>query len=389
MIGEKGMSGSPDELLAATQRGGSDGAVFVSINYRLGAFGWLSGPTLQGNGTANVGLLDQRHALDWVQDNIHKFGGNKNDVTVMGVSAGGGSIMHQLTAYGGLKPVPFRRIIPQSSGFVPAGSNELQEDTLNLFLSILNATSVEEARKLPSPTLLAANLKLIGASSWGTFTVGPVPDNNFVPGPPQRLISEGNYAKGIPILSSHVANEGILFMDPRTAGNETLLKAQLRGIFPSMSEKRLDFMLKALYPPVYDGTTPWKNPVDRVQSIIGELAITCNHRVMSKYADKHGTPVSEYVFSVPPALHGADQPYVFAKGPSPAIDSELAKIIQSIIAEFVMQGIPGEDTGPSAGSIPPYGEGSKVLNLTHGAPAIVDDLQSNERCDWWEKSLYY
>ena len=48
------------------------------MNYRLGAFGWLSGPTFQANGTANVGLYDQRFALEWVQEHISKFGGDPN-----------------------------------------------------------------------------------------------------------------------------------------------------------------------------------------------------------------------------------------------------------------------------------------------------------------------
>lgn len=47
-----------------------DGLVFVAMNYRLGAFGWSAGPTIQSDGAANVGLLDQRLALDWVQKHI-------------------------------------------------------------------------------------------------------------------------------------------------------------------------------------------------------------------------------------------------------------------------------------------------------------------------------
>lgn len=83
--------------------------IYIAINYRLGAFGWLSGPTFQQSGSANAGLLDQRFALEWVQKYIHLFGGDPNRVTIMGESAGGGSVMHQITAYGGLKgPVPFQ-----------------------------------------------------------------------------------------------------------------------------------------------------------------------------------------------------------------------------------------------------------------------------------------
>jgi len=71
--------------------------IFVSLNYRLGAFGWLSGPTFQEDGEANAGLWDQRFALEWVQKYICQFGGDPNRVTVVGESAGGGSIMHQIT----------------------------------------------------------------------------------------------------------------------------------------------------------------------------------------------------------------------------------------------------------------------------------------------------
>lgn len=58
------------------------------MNYRLGAFGWLSGPTFQADGTANAGLYDQRFALEWVRRHISKFGGDPKRVTVFGESAG-------------------------------------------------------------------------------------------------------------------------------------------------------------------------------------------------------------------------------------------------------------------------------------------------------------
>lgn len=90
--GSKTDNGVPGKIMAQ-----NNDVIFVTINYRLGAFGFLSGPTLQSDGVANAGLLDQHLALEWVQEHISKFGGDPDQVTVIGESAGGGSILHQIT----------------------------------------------------------------------------------------------------------------------------------------------------------------------------------------------------------------------------------------------------------------------------------------------------
>lgn len=60
------------------------------MNYRLGALGWLAGPTLQqSGGVSNAGLYDQRLAIEWVAKYIHLFGGDPNQITLLGESAGG------------------------------------------------------------------------------------------------------------------------------------------------------------------------------------------------------------------------------------------------------------------------------------------------------------
>ena len=85
---------NPSGLINASQADGSDGIVFVAMNYRLGAFGFMAGETLSAaGGVSNAGLYDQRLALEWVQQNIHLFGGDPNKVTVMGESAGGKSMI--------------------------------------------------------------------------------------------------------------------------------------------------------------------------------------------------------------------------------------------------------------------------------------------------------
>lgn len=84
-LGSKGVNAAG--LIKASQFNNASGVIHVAMNYRLGAFGWLAGPTLQGmGGVSNAGLYDQRLALEWVQKYIHLFGGDPNDTAEPGKS---------------------------------------------------------------------------------------------------------------------------------------------------------------------------------------------------------------------------------------------------------------------------------------------------------------
>ena len=87
-IGDKASGNNVHNLMKIASQ--LDGLVFVAMNYRLGALGFLSGPTVQAvGGVSNAGLLDQRLALEWIQKYIHLFGGDPDRVTITGESAGG------------------------------------------------------------------------------------------------------------------------------------------------------------------------------------------------------------------------------------------------------------------------------------------------------------
>jgi cholinesterase len=133
----------------------------------------LSGPTFQKNGTPNVGLLDQRSALTWIQKYIHLFGGDPDRVTVIGESAGAGSIMHHITSYGGAKgpgQLPFKQAIMQSASIHnPTQSKLLEERVFQSFLEGAGASTLEEARGLPSETLQLANKKIIFSAPFGLY----------------------------------------------------------------------------------------------------------------------------------------------------------------------------------------------------------------------------
>jgi carboxylesterase type B len=73
---------NPAGLLAASGNSTNGDVIYVAMNYRLGALGWTGGPSFQAEGgVSNLGLYDQRMALEWIQENIHLFGGDKNRVS--------------------------------------------------------------------------------------------------------------------------------------------------------------------------------------------------------------------------------------------------------------------------------------------------------------------
>lgn len=122
--------------------------VVVAVNYRLAALGWLYVP----GETANVGLLDQEAAIDWVLNNIEDLGGDPERITVMGQSAGASSICAMLA-----RRPRFSRAILQSAALGRGFRTAAQAETLGrAFLQAAGVDTLEAARKLPVSALLAA-----------------------------------------------------------------------------------------------------------------------------------------------------------------------------------------------------------------------------------------
>ncbi|KAK2795962.1 hypothetical protein FQN50_009667 [Emmonsiellopsis sp. PD_5] len=142
----------PSGLIEASQASGDDGAL-----------GFSSGPKFQSEGGApNAALLDQRLSLEWVQEHIHKFGGHRDRVTIFGMSADAADVLHQVTAYGGEKPVPFKHALTMSQAFVPSVSTAGQDDVWTTFLETTNVSSLKEARALSSEAVILANTLSVG-----------------------------------------------------------------------------------------------------------------------------------------------------------------------------------------------------------------------------------
>jgi carboxylesterase type B len=212
--------------------------IYVASNYRLGAFGFMAGTTMENEGLPNTGLWDQRAALQWTQDNIHLLGGDPTQVTAMGESAGAGSILHHIIAGGGtIKPL-FKRAIMQSVAFQPMWDRTgALEDVYKQFEAFAGCAGQGLAclRSADTSTLLSANTALNNAVTDGTFNVGPAADGTFVRQLPALELASGNYWTDIDaLLVSHTSNEGTLFVDGHVA-TDAEFTAFVAGLFPEVS----------------------------------------------------------------------------------------------------------------------------------------------------------
>ncbi|TVY80745.1 Carboxylesterase patB [Lachnellula suecica] len=391
--GSKVSYGNPAGLVARSLEDDNEGLIYVAMNYRLGLFGWLSAVE---NVTANVGLLDQRLALDWVQKNIHLFGGDPSRVTVMGESAGAGSIMHHITAHGGNGSIPFQQAIPQSPAFqplVPVESQTIFEEVMGnaSLLANTSITSAEQLRELPFDVLFAANTLITARSQYGQFTFGPAIDpsnNSYVPDLPIKLLARGEY-HNVSILVGHNSDEGLLFTPPyiQTQGDFEQLAMVT---FPTANSTLVDTIVDVLYPPVFNGSYGYSDQIGRTAIIIADFIVGCNAHSLAATL----TFAYAYLFDVPPGLHGEDSDYTFFNGDTSTSDDGLpvnatvAEAFQRYLVNFAMTGLP---TSKGYDDFVRYGSNDSVSNIGLTASKFgthIKDPAARSQCTFWQEAPY-
>jgi carboxylesterase type B len=190
--------------------------VAVNVNYRLSAWGFLSGSEeLVESGELNLGLRDQRLALHWVQENIASFGGDPTKVTIYGESAGAASVGFHLTAYSGRDDKLFRGAIMQSGNPINYGPLSDPLELANMYNELTRRTNCANQtsplsclRALPAAQLNTA----INTTSTTLNVTGfrPILDGDFIQKRTSLQLEAGEFVH-VPIIDGANSDEGTAF----------------------------------------------------------------------------------------------------------------------------------------------------------------------------------
>jgi para-nitrobenzyl esterase len=380
------------------------GVVVVSMNYRLGVLGFLGHPALSAEtpagGSGNYGLMDQRLALEWVRDNVARFGGDPANVTLFGESAGAISACLQLVspAAQGL----FHRLIAESgtcyvSGLplhdpgTPGQEDSAEERGVRLARD-LGCTEGDVAACLrtrtPAQLLAASGVALDLLEPHVGFA--PVTDGVVVPRAPAELLAAGQYPR-MPVLLGSNKDEGTLFTLRAKIKTEEQYAEAVRKRSPHFAEQLL-----ALYP-----ARDFASPKAAFDQLLGDALFGCPARRMAHEMSERGQPVYAYVFTFAPkkalgsffgrflhlgSYHSAELPFVFGlyKGDY-ALDSEPERALSSSIrgywTRFAARGDPNGEGAPTWSAYNAQREPALVLDLKIGGESPLN----GRRCDALEQ----
>ncbi|KAK7032667.1 carboxylic ester hydrolase [Favolaschia claudopus] len=290
------------DIIAQSNRG----VVVVAIQYRLGLFGFLPGAEVKNNGALNAGLLDQDFALRW----IVKFGGDPSKVTIWGESAGAGSVLQHIVANDGNTQPPLFRAAITSSTFLPSQYNyndRIPEarPLLLLYSEVVSRTGCSSAadsltclREIDPVIIELVNVAINVAAFYGTWTMVPVVDGEFITQRPTLALAQGK-VNGEVLLSVTNSFEGTSFVDQSTAATANATQYALE-LFPNFEDSQA-----ANVGALYANVGP---PLLQNDAIMGESIFICpTYYLLDAFAGRS----YKGEFAIPPALHGQDQAYYF------------------------------------------------------------------------------
>ncbi|KZT28132.1 putative triacylglycerol lipase [Neolentinus lepideus HHB14362 ss-1] len=227
--------------------------VVVNFNYRVGPYGFLASQEVVEGGSLNNGLWDQRKALEWVKKYISRFGGDPDHVVLGGDSAGAGSIVYHLTAYGGRNDGLFHAVAAESQSFATLLTPELSQYQYNNLVIRAGCTGVPDTlaclRNLTTAGLQTININTAspGAQYAPLYMYGPTIDGALLPDLTYRLFADGHFIR-VPAIFGDDTNEGTIFVYNTTntiGDSDAFIQAQ----FPNVTLQQLA-TINSMFPEV-------------------------------------------------------------------------------------------------------------------------------------------
>ncbi|KAL3440252.1 Alpha/Beta hydrolase protein [Aspergillus insuetus] len=382
--------------------------IYVAMNYRVGVFGFAASPALNATDSLNVGLLDQRLAIEWVRDHIAAFGGDPDNVTIFGESDGATGVGLQITAYGGKGgDAPFRRAIMQSGSPMAdpgTASNKSAEHTSQL-TKITNCTaSTPEAelkclRNIPMKTLnsLAVEYERQVGGEDGMDVFIPISPSTFIPDSPSKLVATGQFSRNIDIISGWNEDDGS-FSIPTTIATDKDLALFVKYEYALFSTEDIERVL-ALYPAsafssrVASLPAVNKNNITehyfRASQIKRDAEFSCASLYLAQMNHKYSTyETRNYLFALNQTLfrdmyaavnmsylgvsHFSDIPYVFNQAQgygeyASAKDLALSAEVSGSWAAFAALGQPSHGPGTVPGWESAFENGNYQLQVIGGS----------------------
>ncbi|KAL3441322.1 Alpha/Beta hydrolase protein [Aspergillus insuetus] len=379
--------------------------IVVSINYRLGAFGFLAGDALRtpighsngGSGSCpsktsavfNAGLHDQRAALQWIQSYIHLLGGDKDNVSAWGQSAGAGSIMHHLIAKGGKLDPLFRTAVLQSPGFGTSADETAVEAQ---FAAFAGAVGCPESGREALRCLRRVDVKKLWDANVNVFagSANPVPDGVFIKDVALYEYSKGNTWPHLKsLLVSHVLDEGALFVPSEIP--QDYIRSYISGLLPANSTTATEKML-TLYSSIYADSTEKQ----LASAVMRDMIFTCNiYAAVQAYRDRPAWGFQySYIDGLMNGTHGSDALPTWYSSALQGFEEPLFAQYQRYFTNFARTGDPNKPRGgkdelvdwprvDARGNIL-----DDVLDLTNvGYRVIQDEQVRRDVCGTWIEVL--
>ncbi|EGE00060.1 lipase [Trichophyton tonsurans CBS 112818] len=370
--------------------------VSVAVNYRVGGFGFMPGADVKKDGSANLGLLDQRLGLQWVADNIAKFGGDPEKVTIWGESAGAISVYDQMVLYDGDntykgKPL-FRAAIMNSGSVIPADPVDCPKGEV-VYNKVVEEAGCSKAtdkleclRSVDYTTFLNAAGSVPGIFSYDSVALSylPRPDGKALTASPDILGRRGLIAK-VPFIIGDQEDEGTLFalVQKNITTTDHLVDYFSKYFFHGATKEQLRALVDT-YPDDPAAGSPFRTgnlnqlypQFKRLAAMLGDLVFILSRRSFLNLANQQFPDIPSWSYlatynhliPVLGTFHASD--ILTSFGYTPGVPSTS---IQNYYLSFVNTMDPNKGTPFGFPKWPRWSEGKKLLNFEAVKNSLLTD----------------